>query len=424
MKKRVIKKIILFFVLMTMFILNTKTYAAGSFSISASNTTINKDESITLSIKGNNAYGKVNITATNATLSASSVFLQNDTQTVTIKSNSTEDIKITVSPDASGLGDIDENPITASQSMTIKVNKPTSEGQTTATTTTTQTTPTTTTPTTSTSTSTTTEKSNIATLSNLGIKPNDFSGFSPSKTSYSVTVPNEVESVEVYASKGQSGQKITGTGVKTLAEGENTVNVVVTAEDGTTTKTYTINITRDKEEQEEKEEEKTDETETETFGLAELKIDNIELQPQFQTDIYEYKADLTENIEKFNITTLATEANASVEITGNENLQEGENIITIIVKDQNEEKTAAYQIIVNKKIEEEQSTTDQEEQQQEKIKRIVIVVGIDVLIIIFIIIIVKIKKSKEKKDIYMPYGNIINNYNEDEPEEITDAEML
>ena len=96
------------------------------------------------------------------------------------------------------------------------------------------------------------EKSNNANLSNLGIRPNDFSGFSPTKTSYSVTVPNEVESVEVYAGKGQNGQKISGTGSKTLKEGLNTFNITVTAEDGKTTKTYTLNIVR--KEQEVKEE--------------------------------------------------------------------------------------------------------------------------------------------------------------------------
>ena len=41
--------------------------------------------------------------------------------------------------------------------------------------------------------------SNDATLKNLGIKPNDFSGFKKSKTSYDVTVPNSVSSVSVYA---------------------------------------------------------------------------------------------------------------------------------------------------------------------------------------------------------------------------------
>lgn len=128
-----------------------------------------------------------------------------------------------------------------------------------------------------------TSKSNVATLSNLGIRPNDFSGFNANKTSYSTEVPNNVESIEIYANKGQSGQTISGTGKKTLKEGANTFNVVVTAEDGKTKKTYTITVTRKtKDDNNSTENETTNEiteevTETEdsekpSFGLTKLSI--------------------------------------------------------------------------------------------------------------------------------------------------------
>ena len=45
----------------------------------------------------------------------------------------------------------------------------------------------------------TTAKSDNADLTNLGIRPNDFSGFTPNKLTYDVTVPLDVESIEVYA---------------------------------------------------------------------------------------------------------------------------------------------------------------------------------------------------------------------------------
>lgn len=86
--------------------------------------------------------------------------------------------------------------------------------------------------------------SSVATLANLGIRPNDFSGFRAAKMSYSTEVPNDVESVEIYATKGQGGQNVSGTGKKTLNEGANTFNIVVTAEDGKTQKTYTLTINR------------------------------------------------------------------------------------------------------------------------------------------------------------------------------------
>jgi len=92
--------------------------------------------------------------------------------------------------------------------------------------------------------SSTATKSNIATLSDFGIKPHDFSGFKPNTLKYSVDVPSDTETVEIYAVKGQSGQLVTGTGIKKLKDGANTFEVVVTAEDGKTKNTYTLTINR------------------------------------------------------------------------------------------------------------------------------------------------------------------------------------
>ena len=242
-------------------------------------------------------------------------------------------------------------------------------------------------------------KSNVATLANLGIKGQyDFTGFRAAKTSYSVTVPNEAKSVEIYASKGQSGQKITGTGVKQLKEGTNAINVVVTAEDGTTTKTYTISIERKSAETTDNTEEKEEETSTEeqeSFGLKELKIEGIEITPEFKTDIYEYSAELKEDKTSLELTTLPTVENAEIEVTGNEDLKDGENIITVIVKEKDTDKTATYQITVNK-ISNEQNTTEAtvNKLQLSKKKIIILGAGIVVLLLIIIVVIFIIKRRK------------------------------
>lgn len=269
---------------------------------------------------------------------------------------------------------------------------------------------------------TVTEKSSVATLSNLGIRPNDFSGFKANTYSYNVEVPNETEKIEVYASpaKGQENkQKISGTGTKTLKEGVNTFEVVVTAEAGNTQK-YTINVTRkakeeteETEQPEEPEENSEEEPMEEAFGLTELNIEGLKLNPQFQTDVYEYKVELKENLEKLNITTLATKESAKIEITGNDNLQEGENIITIIVKGENEAETVAYQIIVNKTVENQEDITVQTD--KDKIKKIIILsVAVGVIFIIVIsVIIAKVKKSKLNNDEYIQYENINLDYDEE-----------
>ncbi len=277
-----------------------------------------------------------------------------------------------------------------------------------------------------------TTKSNVATLSNLGIRPNDFSGFSANKTSYSTEVPNNVESIEIYAEKAKdnnrktiTGQKISGTGKKTLKEGTNSFSVVVISEDGTANKTYTINVTRKTKDDNSTENETTEETTNETtsedevedptaqaFGLTKLSIAGVELQPQFQTDVYEYRIELKENLDKLDIEAIATEENANVEITGNENLQDGENVITILVKGDTEDKNVAYQIIVNKSVENQEETNTN----ANKIKNIIIVSTVAVLVLIVIIIIVVSKVKSKKNEAFIPYGGVFedNDVNEND----------
>ena len=189
----------------------------------------------------------------------------------------------------------------------------------------------------------TTTKSSEARLSNLGIRPNDFKGFKRNTYSYDISVPNDVSEVEVYASSVNNKAKISGTGKIKLKEGKNTAKVTVTAEDGTK-KTYTIAIKRavaqttvDNNPEEEK-----------NLRLSKLIISNFDLVPNFDKEIYEYKIDVDENISKLDLTAEANEKNAKIEILGNENLKEGENVITIILTNEETQEVTTYQIIVNK----------------------------------------------------------------------------
>ena len=258
-------------------------------------------------------------------------------------------------------------------------------------------------------------KSSNANLSNLGITPNDFTGFTPSKTSYTVTVPNNVSSIQIYANKAQSGQTISGTGTKNLNEGANSFNIIVTAEDGVTTKTYTLTVNREPAENaEENEEEQNNETvgttstenEEEVFGLSELKIDGIELSPKFSSDVYEYTAKLIGENDKVDIVTKATDEGAKVEITGNENLKEGENIITILVSDEAGDKSTAYQIKLTKSlVDEEALAREKELQDQERTRNtIIICCAVAVLLVIIIILIWRHRRNKRLAEEYsIPY---------------------
>lgn len=241
-----------------------------------------------------------------------------------------------------------------------------------------------------------------ASLKSLGIKPDkyDFSGFKKDKTQYSVQVPKDVEEIEVYAEATSDKAKVTGTGKTQLKNGKNTIVVQVTAENGTT-QTYTIEVTRG------------DAGTTATtsskdeFGLSSLEINGLTLNPSFETGTYEYKVDLTEDLDSLDIATIATDDDTTVEIYGNEGLSLGENTITILVRNEKEDKTATYQIIVNKSLSEEEkmSWLKPSTWGREEIIKIIIIAVLIILIVIAIILKVKIAKEKnEEEDLEFPGG--------------------
>lgn len=409
MNKKVIKRIILiaFFVL-TVWILSDSVDAAY-ISVSPSKSSGNPEESVTLNISSD-CVGRINISVTNGTVSSNKVWIEGAAQSITVKLGTTGTTTVTATAEGGKMSNNGVDVPVSSVNTNISILNNSSSGNNNNSGTNNNNSSKPTTP-------STTEKSNVATLANLGIKPNDFSGFKANTLNYSTEVPNEVESIEVYAKKGQNGQTISGLGTKKLNEGQNKIEVIVTAEDGKTKKTYTINVTRktkdETQPEEQPEEQNEDQPMEETFGLSELKIDGYELDPQFQTDIYEYKMDLKENLEKLDITTLATEANSTVEVTGNENLVEGENIITITVKGENEEKIATYQIIINKILSTTENNNNLETDHKQMISQIIIIsVILIIALLILILLIVKIRKTKSS-DGYIQYENILEN-NKDE----------
>lgn len=245
------------------------------------------------------------------------------------------------------------------------------------------------------------KKNKIPKLSNLGIKPNDFKGFSPDKKNYEVTVPENVESIEIYATNGDEEQKIQGIGKKDLKIGENKFEIIVSSKEGEENN-YIINITREgtikDEEQKEIEETSGNLIGDIKLGLKTLKIDGSSLNPEFNSEIYEYELKLIGEAEKLNIQTEALDESEKIEILGNENLKEGQNVVSILVSDQEGENTVTYQITVNKSLKDEKLVAKKEEIK----KLIIILVGI---IILTILVIKIIKKSRNKNIIDYDYDN-------------------
>jgi len=241
-------------------------------------------------------------------------------------------------------------------------------------------------------------KSSNADLGNLGITPNDFSGFTASKTQYEVSVPNSVKSVGVYAKAKDSKATISGTGNVELKEGKNTEEVVVTAEDGTK-KTYTIVITRLKEG--EKLEKKGS---SEKASLKNLSVSGFNLTPDFKEDVLEYTVSFEGEQTSLDITAETNKSSDLVEIIGNDNLIDGENTITILVSNSKEDSTVIYEIKVNKNFEKAKKLQQEKEDAErwENIKKwgLRILAFVAIFGLMFLII---IRHKKSQYDDYDEY---------------------
>lgn len=374
---------------------------AANLTINFSSSQAKVGDTVTATVSGNGVAGKVNLSVSgNATLSQSSIFVDGSAS-VTVKINGEGNVKVTAT--AADMADTSTSqPFTGSTAGTIKVSSNSSS---------------------STSSdnkqdtskqdnSKTSTKSNNTNLSNLGIKPNDFTGFKTNKTSYDVTVPNDVEKVTVYATAQDKKASIKGNGTQKLNVGKNTLNVVVTAEDGTQ-KTYTINVTREEgnSQSDNKNETTSNSTATENTttesgseenvnsDLKSLNIKGYTLNPTFSPDVYEYKVDVNGDVSSLDIETEGANHSVNVDIVGNENLTDGENTITILVYNEETKQNSTYQITVNKTsadVDGLNATLSEAEKKAQKIRYIIL--GVVALIIIGIIVFIIVRRRYQKED--------------------------
>ena len=258
------------------------------------------------------------------------------------------------------------------------------------------------------------ENASDATLTNLGIRPKeyDFTGFKTGTLSYNASVPNDVDKITIYATAKSDKATITGIGSKTLKVGANRCEIMVTSENKKATKTYVINVTRkekeEKPEEDEDEKEAEDENTTETTnsneeklsdGLKNILVKGYNLEPGFSQDVHSYKINIPSSNGKLEIDTETTGDNIEVEVAGNEELRQGENIITILVHDTKDDSTLTYQITANvEKYLSAENSVIVESEQKDKMKTWIII-GIISAIIIFIIILF-IRKYKRENEEY------------------------
>jgi len=145
--------------------------------------------------------------------------------------------------------------------------------------------------------------------------------FNKDVSNYEINVPYEVEKLDLSYVTNDGKAKVEITGNENFKAGEvNTVQIIVTAEDGTK-RVYTLNVTRT--------------TSSSDNNLKELIIKDGELSPKFEPDTLEYSIKVDEETTELDITAIAENSESKVEIIGNKNLKEGHNTVLVKVTDKN-----------------------------------------------------------------------------------------
>lgn len=322
MKTNLLKKIIfeLAIIIGILFAMTIKSNAA-SLSISTSKSSVSPGESFTVTVSVSGGAGYVSATASNGSGSMGSTFLDNASKSFTCTAGSSGSVTISASgviADYSTENDEQKSaPITVSIVQPNKNTGGNSNGS-------------------SSNGGSTTKKptetkeekkSTDSTLSSLKIAEGEITPeFNKDVKEYAVTVPNEVTKLNITATPTDSKASVSVTEYEELKEGENAITISVTAEDGTTKTDYIIKATRQKKE----------------LALEKLiikytnqngEVVEVPLTPEFISNIYEYSIETLEYwVKNLDIEALANIEGATIEISGADSLKEGENIITITVK--------------------------------------------------------------------------------------------
>lgn len=323
---KIIRKKMLFVILLVWFILLLMTIKANavSLSVSTSKSTVAPGETFTVTVSLNGGAGKISS-------GGKTQFLDNSSFSYSMTAGNSGTITITASGVAAGYDTERDESVSASKTVTIKTPtakpKPKPRPQ--------------------------PKKSSDSTLSKLTVEGLTISPeFKSDIKEYNLTIPYEVAEINVTAMPNSSKASVSIEGNKDLKEGQNTVKVNVIAEDGSTS-VYTITVTRKRV----------------PLALQSLIVkyrnENDEmvvliLNPEFAFDTLEYTTeDIEYYVDKLEIEAISNIEGAVVNIEGFENLQVGENTITITLKiaaeeqpegvEEPKEEIITYTIKVNKK---------------------------------------------------------------------------
>ena len=289
--------------LIAMLLVPLQVLAAGGVTTNKSVINVVEGSSSTFTIKATNAAGKVTVSSSDtsiATVNKSSTWIENESINVSVKGKKVGTTTIKVVVDAASF---DEEVIKKTYTIKVNVTEP---------------------------------KSTNNRLSSLKVTPGNID-FKPGDTDYTIVVENDVDEIKITAKAANEDAKVTGTGVKKLEVYENKFKVVVTAENGSK-KTYTITVKR-------KDKEGNDHRLSTNANLKELTIDGYDFAFDDSKDTFYYNVD--KDTEELKINAIPADKNATVTITGADNIAAGENTITVTVTAEARNKKT-YKLIITR----------------------------------------------------------------------------
>lgn len=347
---------------------------AASVSIAAGSTSLTVGSSTTLTIRGVDLAGRVNITSSNPNVisidSASSGWVDPTASQVfqvrvSAKSAGTSYITVTTEK-ATTTDQMNPQAVSASAGVNLTAKAVVVD----------------------------TRSSNNY-LSSLSVEGYELApGFNANTNNYTLNVDYDVSSLNVSGIPADNKATTVVNGNLDLVAGENNVTVTVTAENGYK-RVYTIVVTK------EKNPDDIDAT------IQSLVINNATLKNEFASDVFEYMCDdITADIEKLDIVVQTKIPELKYEIIGNDELKQGINHVVIKVTSRDGSVTKEYEIIVFKTNEylplEDVMAEPVEPTFIEVIKsmkkELMIAGGVLLVVIISAVIVIVVVKNKSKKE--------------------------
>lgn len=222
--KKIIKYLSMIICSFMLFSINVN---AASYNVSVTSNSVTVGNSITLTINGIDLAGKFTLSSSNtsvATLSKASIWLDNNSESITITTSTAGTATITITPtDVTGY---DGSNVTGNKTITITVkNKQTSNNNS---------------PTSSYVPPKKSSNNNLNSLTIDGYSLN--TEFNKDTLEYSAILPADTNLIKINAQKADSTASVSGVGEKEVKTGINTFEIKVTAQNGNV-KTYKLNIT-------------------------------------------------------------------------------------------------------------------------------------------------------------------------------------